>query len=288
MAPGFDINLEEMALNTPETPAAPVPGASKYIDSGYIDDGYFFTSRPFIFVSGVNRLELSGPSSRSGSVKLLQPEEYSTGWVRYGFTPLAILHTLSLNYSRMRQDEAAGLTAFRVVVDDTSVQFNYVNGESGVSIPCWFDEPQQELDQQSYGKYQAKVALVSTTPFITFPGAPPANLDAILATAQYSYKQTIQRKQPRVWNSDGIPRIYNKSAIKRTLHGLTLRNRNAADLGALLSYFINTAVGIKNMWTWTDGGTPHTVRFAESVINWTQSQISSQLYDVDLTLEEDL
>ena len=261
---------------------------NEYVDAGYADDGtYFFTSRQFIFTYGAARLELRGPASRSGSIRLLQPEETTAGWVRYGYTPRAIIHTLKLDYRRMSATEAADLATFRAAVDYTAKQFSYINGATGEIIPCWFEQPEQEIEQAGFNLYRGQVAFLAITPFIAYPGSPPANLDAILATAQYPYKQTISRAQQRLWMSNGTPRIYNQSGIKRTTHGITLVRKSAADLGALLSYFVNTAVGIKNRWPWTDGGTPRSVRFAEPVIEWRQSPLNTALYDVDLVLEED-
>lgn len=221
----------------------------EFTDDGYVDDGYFFTGRPIIFQSGANRVELRGPSKRSGRVQLLQAEEYSSGWARYGYAPLAVVHTLTLEYQQLRSDEVDQLKAFQTAVDFSAGTFDYIDGASGLTVPAWFAEPGQATEEISYNKYGATIELHSLMPFFTLPAA-PANIDAILNAAHYPCTVSITRKQPQVWMSDGTHRVSNKSAITRQLHTLALVRLAADQLAALIAHFIGQG-GMRDRWTWT-------------------------------------
>jgi len=259
----------------------------EFVDSGYIQDGYAFTPRQVIFQFGENRLELRGPSGRSGSVRLLQAEEYSIGWARHGFAPIAAVHTLTLEYRRMSAEEYQALEAFQAAVDYTANEFDYIDGATGRTIQVRFAEPKQAIEEAGYDLYRGRIALLSLTPFIPFPATPPLNVDAILSTAHYPYQFSVERKQPRGWMSDGSLRVVNKSAIKRRFHTIPLVRRTAAELGDLLSFFQNSAVGMKNKWPWTWGEAPRLARFAETSLDWQRSPVRSDRYDITVTLEEE-
>lgn len=259
----------------------------EYVEDGYVEDGYVFTGRPVIFQYGSNRIELRCPSRRSGSVRLLQAEEYSTGWSRYGFAPIAVLHTLELDYRRMSTEEYQALEAFQAAVDYSATEFDFIEGLTGVVIKARFFEPSQAIEEASYGLYRGRIVLMSLVPFIAYPASPPANINAILATAHYPFQFTVSRKQPRGWMSDGTLRIVNKSACKRRFHTLSLVRRTVVELGEVLSFFQNTAVGIQNKWSWYWNGVIRLARFSETVLSWQQSQVRSDRFDVAVTLEEE-
>lgn len=260
----------------------------EFVDDGYVLDGFTFTPRQVIFQYGEHRVELRGPSGRSGSIRLLQAEEYSTGWARYGFAPIAAVHTLALDYRRMSGAEYQALEAFQAAVDYTATEFDYIDGATGIVYPVRFAEPSQTMEEAGYDLYRCRIVLLSLSPFIAYPGTPPLNIDVILGTAHYPYQFTVQRKQPRGWMSDGALRIVNKSAIKRRFHTLSLVRRTAAELGDLLSFFQYTAVGMKNKWPWTWDGTERQVRFSETSLEWQRSAIRSDRHDLSVTLEVDL
>lgn len=222
----------------------------EFTDDGFVDDGYIFTGRPVIFQSGANRVELRGPSKRSGRVRLLQAEEYSSGWARYGYAPLAIVHTLTLEYQQLRSDEVDQLKAFQIAVDYSAGTFDYIDGANGLTVPAWFAEPDQAIEEISYNKNGTTIELHSLSPFVALPAA-PANIDAILNAAHYPCTVRITRKQPQVWMSDGTRRVSNKSAITRQLHTLALVRLTADQLAALIAHFIGMG-GMKDRWTWQD------------------------------------
>lgn len=260
----------------------------EFVDDGYVLDGFAFTPRQVIFQHGANRVELRGPSSLRGSVRLLQAEEYSTGWSRYGYAPIAAVHTLNLEYRRMSGAECQALEAFQAAVDYTATEFDYIDGATGTAYPVRFAEPSQAIEEAAYDLYRCRIVLLSLSPFIAYPSAPPLNIDSVLATAYYPYQFTVQRKQPRGWMSDGALRIVNKSVIPRRFHTLSLVRRTAAELGDLLSFFQYTAVGMKNKWPWIWDGPERQVRFAETNLEWERSAVRSDRYDLSVILEEDL
>ncbi len=258
-----------------------------YVDAGYVDDGYIFTARPVILQLGTERVALRAPSSRSGSIRLLQAEEVSTGWARYGSPPITAVHTLLLEYPQMRADEYAPLAAFREAVDDIATEFEFIDGLTGATATVWFAEPDFEVEEAGFNLYKHSLTLQSHSTFIPYPSSPPANLAAVLEHVHYPYRVTITRKQPHAWLSDGTRRVANKSALRRHIHTVSLVRKSAEDLGKLLSYFEHVAVGIRNKWSWTLDGTARQVRFPEAKLDWRQSRVQRNMYDIDLTLEED-
>ena len=259
-----------------------------YVDSGFVDDGYLWTPRPVICQYGANRVELSGPSRRSGSLRLWQADLLSSGWARYSTAPIAAVHSLTLEYNRLRPDEVTALQAFQSAVDYSAQVFNFIDGATGYTVPAWFAEPGQSIEEKSLCCAGAKLGLQSLTPFIPYPGSIPTDIAAILATMAYSYTVAISRKQPAAWTSAGARKVSNKSALTRRIHTVTLVRRTAAELGNILSFFQNVAVGIKNKWSWTLDSVARQVRFAETAISWEQSSVNTARYDLTITLEEDL
>ncbi len=223
-----------------------------YVDPGYVADGYVWTGRPVIFEYGATRAELHGPSRRSGSLRLLQADKYSTGWERHGYPPIAIVSSLSLEYNQMRGDEYEQLAAFQSTVDYSTAEFSYIEGNTGYTVPVWFANSNQTIEEASFNRYTGKIELQSLTSFIPLPAVVPSSINDILANPAYSYPVDIRRAQPSVWVSSGIRRVVNKSVITRRTHTLSLVRKTATELGNLLSFFQNTAVGIKNTWSWLD------------------------------------
>ncbi len=223
-----------------------------YVDPGYVADGYIWTGRPVICQYGDNRIELRGPSRRSGSLRLLQADKYSAGWERHGYPPIAAVSSMLLEYNQMRSDECDQLAAFQSAVDYSVATFDYIEGNTGYTVPAWFSNPNQTIEEKSFNLYTGKIELQSLQSFIPLPATPPADISAILANSAYPYTVDIRRAQPAAWTSSGTRRVVNKSAITRRTHTLSLIRKTATELGNLLSFFQNTAVGIKNTWPWLD------------------------------------
>lgn len=259
-----------------------------YVDAGYVDWGYFFTERPVVFEYGTVRAKLRGAPRRRGSLRLLQAGEYSSGWARHGYAPIAAVHSLSLEYQRLREDECQQLAEFQAAVDYSINQFDFIDGNTGFTVPAWFAESVHSVQETGYNVRACRIDLQSTSPFIPYPAGPPVSIADVLADSSYPYTLEIRRAQPSVWMSSGVRRATNKSSLTRRLHTLSLVRKTASDLGNLLSYFQSAAVGIRNTWAWTLDGVARTVRFAESTIAWEQSQVRTDRYDLIILLEEEL
>lgn len=221
---------------------------STYIDDGYFEDGYVFNPCPQALISGSTRVNLRGPNTMTGSVRLLQPGEYSTGWARIGYAPRAIIHTMVLGYNRMSEGEKNDLDALFDVVDFSATQqFMYTN--TGDEFPIYFEAPQISFEESSYGCYRSTISLWAAQTFFPAP-AVPVTISALLSAAHYPAPVTRAKKQPRTRLSDGSVVVYNKSTITRTTRTLSLVRISADDLGSLIAHFISVD-GVKTWWTWT-------------------------------------
>jgi len=256
-----------------------------YIAPGYFEDGYIFSPCPVVFTSGASRLDLSGPSTLGGSVRMLQPQEYSSGWQRIGFSPLAIVHTLNLQYNRLNGEERDSLDAFFDAVDFSARQFTYTDAATGNQFPVQFQTPEISLEEVSYDLYRTSLSLWSAQTFFSAP-AVPATISTLLNAAHYPEPVKRAKKQPLTRLSDGSTSISNKSTITRLTRTCSLIRISRDDLASLIAHFI-AAGGIRDWWTWTTATEERTCRYASSQITWQRSSVRSSTYDAQVSLEED-
>lgn len=254
---------------------------SLYIEPGYFEDGYVFSPCPVVLSSGSTRVDLRAPSGLSGSVRLLQPSEQTTGWARIGYNPRAVVHTLNLQYFRLNGDERNALDALFDTVDFSAVSFLYTDAATGDQFPVRFQAPEFSIGNPSYDKFTATLALWSATTFFTAP-ASPASISALLGAAHYPAPVKRAKKQPYTRLSDGSVVIYNKSTITRTTRTLNLVRMTRDGLASLIAHFLSVS-GTKTGWGY-DG---HTYRYASSELTWQRSSVNTGRYDAQVSLEED-
>lgn len=258
-----------------------------YIEPGYFEDGYVFSPCPVVLSSGNTRVDLRGPSALSGTVRLLQPEEYSTGWQHFGFTPRAVVHTLTMQYNRMNGIERDAVDAFFDTVDFTAQEFDYTDAATGNRFPVRFQNPEISLEEAAYDLYRTQLNLWAGQTFF----APPAELTEIsilLNNAHYPEPIKRTKKQPMLRMSDGTVCIYNKSTITRINRTCTLVRLSRDDLASLIAHFLSVG-GTRDTWTWTDPfrAFEHTCRYASPEISWQRSTVRSSTYDCQVSIVED-
>jgi hypothetical protein len=263
-----------------------------YVDSGYVDSGYVFDPRvPVSLVSGGTRCDLRGPSGLSGAVRLLQPEEYSTGWERSGYAAPAIVHTMSLQYDRLFDSEVTDLLALRAAVDGSATPFTFSDPAQGLDFTCRFESPELNLEQPNYNINRCSLGLWSAATFFPLAaGVPVPDInaaDTILTRLFNPTTQRFARKQPLLRFSDNTVAVFNKSAIDRTTRTVSLLRRTRDELAALIAFYTQSAQGTRYTFPWTFDGTGLTVRFASSTLGWKRSSINTRLFDVTVGLEED-
>ena len=241
-------------------------------------------------IYGANHVDLRGPTSRSGTVQMLQPDEYSSGWARVGYPSRGAVHTLTLDYQRMSTTERTAVEAFWTIVDATAKQITYADAITGNSYSCWLDKPELGFEEVSYNLFRSTLNLWSQSAFFTFTGGAPTinDADTIITNLQYPASHAQAGKQPLTRLSDNSVVIYDKTTLTRKTRTVTIMRRTAAQMGKIISFFSAAAEGTRNKFNWTFDGSVKSTRFASTLLSWKQSAISSILFDVTVALEEDL
>lgn len=251
-----------------------------YIEPGYWADGYMSSPCSVALTYGSTRINLRGPSIISGTVRMLQPEEYSTGWERFVYDPRAIIHTMTLQYNRLSLAERDDLDAYFDLIDFSAAQ-SYGDVNEGNTYPIWFDKPEISFEETYYRCYRSSITIWGYQAFHPTPIA-PADISVLLGADRYPEQITRTKRQPRIWLSDGSSVVYNKATMVRRTTTRSLRlTRN--ELGSLIFHYV-TAGGPRNTWGWEG----RTCRYAEQEMSWQRSTINTGNYDVQLTIEDDL
>lgn len=259
-----------------------------FVDSEYVDDGYIYSPNPVALVSGSTRLDFVSPGRRSGTVKVIQPMEITSGWKRTVFSPRMTLHTMAMEYTWMSGIMRGQLETFFADVEAMAEQWSYIDCDSGVETPVWFDTPELSFTERRHDTYNTTVAVRALQTFFPVSGTAPtlSDADSILTRLYYPTEFKLTRQQGEGWSSDGTFYITDHTNFNRPGYALDLLYRTRSELAAIISLFSEAALGMKNTFSWTLDGMAKTVRFGDTVLSWQQRPLYEELYDVHVTLED--
>lgn len=262
---------------------------SEYVEPGWVDDGYYWTDYGFIGYYGTDRFSLLRPSSRSGTVKMLQPSEQTAGRANVIAAPYCAKHTMECVYNYVTDDDLAVFLAWAETVDMRAREWDYVDGSTGDRVPVRFEDESVSYEETGPNINSVTFSIWSAQTFFPCASVPGiGDADTVLARLYRPFTYERDRKQPLLRFDDGTAAVYNKSAIKRDSRSLSLPYRTRAELAALIAFYEQSAEGAHNTFSWTLDGVSKTVRFSSGGISWSQEARADELYDADLTVEEDV
>lgn len=252
--------------------------------------GYSQSENIVVFTYNGTRYLFGGPSGRSGSVRMLQTEEVTTGGARVVYPPWGAVHTMQFDYNAVNSTDRDGFISFFDTVDARAKTWTYTEAVNNDTVVCRFRDPWIGYEERYLDISRISFALEAQASFFTASSVPGiAQADTVITRLYMPLSVRRERQQPSLRFTDGSLAVFNKSALRRDTRALSLPYRTRAELAAIIAFYCYSARGGYNPFSWTLDGVVKTVRFSAEGLSWTQPQnIADELYEVTCSVEEEV